>query len=490
MGIGILWFMPIHPIGVKNRLGTLGSYYSVRDHLAVNPEFGTLQDFKTLVQEIHKRGMYVIIDWVGNHTAWDHRLTLEHPEWYMRDANGRFIPPPGTNWTDVIQLDYSQSGLREYMIQAMKFWIEETDIDGFRCDAVSMMPKEFWKEAIPALKLVKPNLFMLAEADGPEWYDLGFDMTYAWGLYGFGDGVLARIAEGSNNASHLSSYVSNETTKYTGAKYRMYFLSNHDENSWYGTPYELFGEAEETFHVLITTLPGMPLVYSGEEAGLDTRLAFFEKDCILWREHKNANLFTTLFHLKKRNPALWNGDQGGLFRRVLTNNNTDVFAFIREKQKEKIFAVFNLSNSFQHVSFKGTAFIGFYRDVFTGDTLTFSANGEMTLFPWGYGVYEAIGVSTGFLPELEVSHSFFLGQNYPNPFNASTRISYSLPEYAQVTFKVFDLLGKPVWVFPLGMQPPGMHEITFSGEYFPCGMYFYQMEAGEKRELKRMVLVR
>lgn len=300
MGAGILWFMPIHPIGQRNRLGSLGSYYSVRDYLGVNPEFGTLDDFKMLVQKIHDRGMYVIMDWVANHTSWDNPLTIEHPEWYVKDANGNFIPPPGTNWSDVIELNFAQQGLRNYMINAMKFWVEEVGVDGFRCDAVSFVPQDFWREAITQLKAVKPDIFMLAEGDGRAWHDAGFDMTFAWGLYGFGNGVLKRIVDRVDNAVSLNGYATAERTNYPASAYRLYFTSNHDENSWHGTTAELFGDAAEMFAVLTATFNGLPLIYSGQEAGLDKRLRFFDKDQILWRDHPNADLYKTLLHLKRQ----------------------------------------------------------------------------------------------------------------------------------------------------------------------------------------------
>jgi glycosidase len=205
LGVGILWFMPIHPIGLQNRLGSLGSYYSVRDYYGVNPEFGTLDDFIALVDSIHERGMYVLMDWVGNHTSWDNSLTLTHPEWYVKDDNGNFVPPPGTNWSDVIQLDYSKQGLRDYMIDAMKFWLDTADVDGFRCDAVSFMPLDFWTTAIAELKNVKPGIFILAEDSGTQYHTAGFDMTYAWEYHGFGNGILVNIVAGSNNANVLNT---------------------------------------------------------------------------------------------------------------------------------------------------------------------------------------------------------------------------------------------------------------------------------------------
>lgn len=489
MGVGILWFMPIHPIGKQNHLGSLGSYYSVRDYLDINPEFGTLNDFKKLVQEIHERGLYVIIDWVANHTAWDNPLTTVHPEWYSKDADGNFIAPPGTNWSDVIELDYSQQGLRDYMIEAMNFWVRDVGVDGFRCDAVSMVPKDFWQKAINELEAIKPDLFMLAEADGREWHTIGFDMTYGWGLYGFGSGVLKRIADGSNTAVNLNSYLMSETKTYAGGAYRMYFTSNHDENSWQGTPNELFGEAADAFAVLTATCNGMPLLYSGQEAGLDKRLLFFDKDQISWRDHENADLFAKLLHLKKENHALWNGEKGGLLQRVLTTNNADIFAFVREKEDDKVLAALNLSDQEQTVSLKGTSFIGSYCNVLAGDTVSLAAGAALTLPAWGYIVYEAISVNSG-IGDKAVPEKFSLGQNYPNPFNSVTRISYSLAAPSEARLTIFNLLGREVQSLAFDTTHAGTNEITFSAADLPSGVYIYQLQASNHIEAKRMLLLR
>lgn len=489
MGAGILWFMPIHPIGQRNRLGSLGSYYSVRNYLGVNPEFGTLDDFKSLVQKIHDRGMYVIMDWVANHTSWDNNLTTEHPEWYVKDANGNFIPPPGTNWSDVIELNFAQQGLRNYMINAMKFWVEEAGVDGFRCDAASMVPQDFWREANAQLKAVKPGIFMLAEGDGRRWHDAGFDMSFGWGLYGFGNGVLKRIVDRVDNAVSLNGYAAAERTNYPASAYRLYFTSNHDENSWHGTTAELFGAAAEMFAVLTTTFNGMPLIYSGQEAGLDKRLRFFDKDQILWRDHPNADLYKTLLHLKRQNRALWNGGHGSRLQRVLTTNNADIFAFVREKDEDKIFAALNLSDRVQSVTLNGTAFIGAYRNVFTGDTVTLAAEAPLMLPAWGYIVYEASEANTGVADEA-LPEAFVLAQNYPNPFKSVTKISYVLAAPAEIKLAIFDLLGREVMILVSGMKPAGAHEITLSASDLPDGVYVYKLEAGNRGEAKFLTVLR
>jgi 1,4-alpha-glucan branching enzyme len=490
MGVGILWFMPIHPIGIVNRLGTLGSYYSVKDYYGVNSEFGTFEEFKTLVDSIHAKGMVVLMDWVGNHTAWDNSLTITHPEWYVTDSSGNFISPPGTNWTDVIQLDYSQQGLRDYMIDAMKFWINEAGIDGFRCDAVSFMPLDFWTEAISELKSLKPEIFMLAEDDGTQYQAVGFDMTYAWVYHGFGGGILNNLVAGTNNANALNSYVNSENIYFSPSHYRMYFTSNHDENSWFGTDFEQFGDATEEFIVLTSTFRSMPLIYSGEEAGLNHRLLFFDKDEIIWQPHPFANIYSTLFNLKKANKALWNGDEGGQLQRITTTNNPSIFAFLREKQDCRVFEIFNLTNQEKTFTLQGNLYTGSYRDAFSNDSVYFSQNTYMTLPAWGYRVYESgSGIILAQNDKISLN-GFTLSRNYPNPFNPATRIKYSIQQPANVLIKVYDPLGKEIETLVDEYKSAGIYEILFNAKNLSSGVYFYKMVSGNYSETNKMILLK
>lgn len=392
MGIGILWIMPIHPIGEENRLETLGSYYSVKDYRGVNPEFGTHEDFESLVEKAHSRGMYVILDWVPNHTAWDNYLTEENPHWYETDSDGNFMSPPGTNWSDVIQLDHSEQGLQDYMVEAMEFWVEDYGVDGFRVDAASFVDDDFQENVNNRLRAIRPDIFLLAEDDGPKWYDVGYDMSHGWGLYGFGHGVLIDIADGSAGANDLYSYYQDQVDSYPEENYRLYFTQNHDENSWYGTTSELFGEASEIFAVLTATFHGMPLIYSGQEAGLDQRLEFFEKDEINWRDHPKEEIYSTLIHLKRENQALWNGEHGGDLQRVSTQNDDDLFVFVREKEGDRVFVALNLSDENQDVSLSSDdagLYEGEWLNVFSGDEVLMDEGTNLSLSAWDYAVYEA-----------------------------------------------------------------------------------------------------
>ena len=490
LGVGILWFMPIHPIGVVNRLGTLGSYYSVKDYYDVNSEFGTFDEFKSLVDSIHAKGMYVLMDWVGNHTSWDNNLTVTHPEWYVTDSSGNFIPPPGTNWSDVIQLDYSQQGLCDYMIDAMKFWINEAGIDGFRCDAVSFMPIDFWTVAITELKSLKPGILMLAEDDGTEYQNAGFDMTYGWGYHGFGGGILNNLVAGTNNANTINGYVNGENIYFYPSHYRMYFTSNHDENSWHGTVFEQFGTAAEIFAVLTSTFRSMPLIYSGEEAGLDHRLLFFDKDEIIWQQHPFAEIYKALFNLKKLNKALWNGNDGEQLLRVTTTDNPSVFAFVREKENCKVFEIFNLTGEEKTFTLQGNLYTGNYRDAFSNDSVYFYENTQMTLLAWDYRVYEfGSGVILGQDDEIPLTE-FILSQNYPNPFNPTTKIKYSISQSSNVLIKVFGVLGNEIKTLVDEYKNAGEYEVDFNANNLPSGIYFYRMVSGRYSETNKMVLLK
>lgn len=341
LGVKILWLMPIHPIGEEDRKGTEGSYYSVRDYKAFNPEFGTLEDFDDFVYLAHQEGMKVIIDWVANHTAHDNVWVGEHKDWYVLDANGNTVPPEGTDWTDVAALDYGNAEMRAAMIDAMKYWVVEADIDGFRCDVASMVPTDFWVAARDTLQAVKPDIFMLAEAESPELLEKAFDMDYAWEFLN----IMNGIAKGEKDLSAIDAYMAKEDTNYAPDDYRMYFTTNHDENSWNGTVFERYGaEGHKAFAVLAFTIDGMPLIYSGQEAGNRRALAFFEKDTIEWNGYPLQEFYADLMWLNRDNPALWNGIYGGDFKRMTTTADDRIYAFRRTKDESEVITIINLSS--------------------------------------------------------------------------------------------------------------------------------------------------
>lgn len=379
MGIDIVWVMPIHAIGVENRKGSLGSYYSIIDYKSVNPEFGTEQDFQEFVDRAHELGMYVILDWVANHTAWDHHWTKTNPEFYEKNEAGEFIPPV-EDWTDVISLDYTQPGLRAAMIDAMVYWVQEFGVDGYRCDVAEEVPTDFWNEARRALNEVA-QVFMLAEGQLPEFHDEAFDMSYAWRQMG----EMRKLVAGEITAKDLADYEAFERNEeYPVEAIRMKFLSNHDENSWHGTVEDDYGPAAGVLRAYTVASRGMPLIYNGEEAGLDEMLLFFEKDLIDWRPHPERETITRLLQWKKGNQALWNGVYGGDLVYFETGAENQVWAFHREKNGDKILAILNLSPNAVTFSINDSALAGSYRDVLTDQLHTFDESEQFTLGAWAY----------------------------------------------------------------------------------------------------------
>ncbi len=380
LGAEILWLMPIHPIGELNRKGSLGSYYSIKDYFEINPEFGTKEDFRNLVQKIHSLGMYVIIDWVANHTAWDHPWTISNPEFYNKDENNNFIPPVD-DWTDVIDLNYENKNLWNEMIKALKYWVKEFDIDGYRCDVAGMVPIEFWIEARKQLDEIKP-VFMLAEWDSPEMHK-AFCMTYDWESHK----LMNRIAKGESNPSDLVKHLISDRQKYPANAFRMQFTDNHDENSWNGTVFERLGEAAECFAVLTFLIPDMPLIYSAQEAGLDKRLLFFEKDLIDWKEHKFSIVYKTLTELRKKNEVLHSGFKGGELNFIKNNNQQNIISLIRTKDDKKVFALFNLSNKPTRVLIDDKQILDSYIDFTTMQEIRLSELFETELDAWDWKIF-------------------------------------------------------------------------------------------------------
>jgi glycosidase len=382
LGVDIVWLMPIHPIGLKNRKGPLGSPYAVRDYLGVNPEFGTLADLKQFVQTAHALGMYVILDWVANHTAWDNPLVVEHPDWYARDWKGDFHPSPWRDWDDIIDLDYGQPELRRYMTEALKYWVIEADIDGYRCDVAGMVPTDFWNNARQELDAIKP-IFMLAEWESKDLHAEAFDMAYGWTWYD----ALHTITQGKADLDLLFRYYSHNEKEYPIDALRMLFVSNHDKNSWEGTEFEQFGGGLEAAIVLSVLSEGMPLIYNGQEAGNSKRLAFFDRDPIAWQPHPQGKLYQKLFALKKANSALWNGHWGARMIQVPNSAPAQVFSFVRQKDADKVFAVFNFSAEPQTVTCADRLYHGTYTDYISRERVELSDATRFALPPWGYRIF-------------------------------------------------------------------------------------------------------
>ena len=364
LGVDILWFMPIHPISETNRKGTLGSYYAVDDYKGVNPEFGTHEDFKRLVNKAHELGLKIILDWVPNHTGWDNQWLTDHPEWYATDENGEIIAP--YDWTDVAKLDYNNQNMRRAMIDAMKFWVKEYNIDGYRCDVAHEVPTDFWNDVRKELDKVKP-VFMLAEADSPELLEQAFNMDYGWELMH----IMNVTAKGEKNANDIHAYIQKLDTLICPDAYKMNFITNHDENSWDGTEFERYGDGANTFAVLTYVLNGMPLIYTGQETGMNIRLEFFEKDRVpSWEKNEFFYFYKTLNQLKHTNPALLAGKAGGELTRINTTENEKVLIISREKGNDKVIAVLNLSAEPVSYTITDTLQTNEYTNLFTDEKLT------------------------------------------------------------------------------------------------------------------------
>lgn len=366
LGVKIIWVMPIFPISQTKRKATggddskfasempkeeqhkyLGSYYAVSDFKKVNPEFGTIEDFRNLVKTAHDNGIYVILDWVPNHTGWDHVWIKEHPEYYTKNAKGEIIDPinPETGkswgWSDVADLNYDNKELRKEMTADMLHWIKNENIDGFRCDVASNVPLDFWQQAIPQLRKEK-NIFMLAEAWEPELLKDGlFDMAYGWEVHH----TMNRIAQGKNTVKDWDKLMEENAKKYESNDILMNFVDNHDENSWNGTVKGRLGKAEEAMTALSYVMPGMPLIYSGNEYGLDHSLKFFEKDSIPKTKGKDWELRAKLGKLKAENIALHGGKNKAKYTRIKTDDDANVLAFVREKNGKKVVYIANFSKN-------------------------------------------------------------------------------------------------------------------------------------------------
>jgi 1,4-alpha-glucan branching enzyme len=378
MEVDIIWIMPVQPIGKKNRKGSLGSYYSISNYKAVNPEFGSLSDFKSLVNDAQKLGMHVLLDWVANHTAWDNVWTKSNPEYYQKNEKNEFVIP--WDWSDVIALDYNNPEMRKSMIEAMEYWLIETGIDGFRCDMAGMVPVDFWNQARATLEKIKP-LFMLAEDEEVvALLDKAFDMNFTWEMHH----LMNAVAKGEQKPSEIWWKYVTQKEKYPEDAIRMYFTSNHDENSHSGTAIERMGDGAQAFAVLTYVLPGMPLTYSGQETATDKRLQFFEKDEINWTSIPLHDFYKTLNLLKKENKALWNGTLGVDMIDVNQGKNDHVFACYREKDGDKIIAVLNLTNDNQQLTLNDDYLAGKYRDVFSDEEYYPGKGYSFDLKPWEY----------------------------------------------------------------------------------------------------------
>ena len=386
LGVGIVWLMPIHPVGEKNRKGSRGSPYAVRDYRAVNPDYGTLDDLRRFVKTAHGLGLRVILDWVANHSAWDNPLVTEHPEWYSRDWKGEFHPTSWNDWSDIIEFDYDQPGLRRWMTESLAYWVREADIDGYRCDVAGFVPLDFWETARRELEAIKP-VFMLGEWEATDLHAAAFDATYAWGWYN----AAREATAGKRGAGPFRGYYSTHDNAWPAGVMRMTFVTNHDKNSWDGTEFEEFGPGLDAVTVLSFVGDGIPLVYNGQEAGNEKRLAFFERDPIDWREHPRGELYRRLIEFKRGQRALWNGPWGARMIDVPNGAQDRLLTFMRGEGPQQVFAAFNFSGEPVKTTLGRAPYADRYRDFAGGATVELAAGDTIELPAWGWRVLAARG---------------------------------------------------------------------------------------------------
>ncbi|MFN5181518.1 MAG: alpha-amylase family glycosyl hydrolase [Bacteroidota bacterium] len=381
MGVDIVWLMPINPIGKLNRKGSLGSYYAVQDYKKINPEFGNEADLKSFIKKVHDLKMKVIIDWVANHSAPDNVWANSGKlSWYTLDSNGKLQPTIGTDWWDVADLNYDSKEMRKEMIASMAYWLKEFDIDGFRCDVADWVPQDFWEEARKELNKVKP-IFMLAEAENPKHHEKAFEMSYAWEFHH----IMNDIAKGKKKVNYIYNYASNK--RFPQYAHRMHFTSNHDENSWNGTEEERMGPARFSMAALTFTFQGIPLIYNGQESGLNKRLRFFEKDTIDWKNYPLNDFYADLCTLHKNNPALWSGKAGGELKILHADTLTNLLVFSRKKGKNTVICVFNFSPESRDVNLPISALQGDFMEWSEKKKVLISSNYSQKLSPWSYKIY-------------------------------------------------------------------------------------------------------
>jgi alpha-amylase len=397
MGVDVLWLMPIYPICEKEKkcdpkvsTPCFGSAYAAYDFKAVHPSLGTMADVKGLVAEAHKLGMKVILDFVPDHTGWDSKWMKEHPEYFLK-INGKFTIPldPAdqttgklTDWTDVAMLDYKVPALRAAITDAHLFWIKEADVDGFREDVAGAIPNDYWSELRTAINAVKPVLMLSEWEDDPRHLDSGFEMNYGWMAHK----MLKRVAKGLVGADTIDTYLKADLARNNPRGWHIMFTQNHDENTWNGTLKESFGDGGDCFTALCLTMDGMGLVYSGQEVSLDKRLAFFNKDEIDWKGASKEEFFRKLLDLKHRNKAIWNGLAGGRLVKIPSSDDKKIYAFVREKDGDKVVGIFNLSKETVTTSLSGGAYAGKWSNVMENKSVEMKADSKMVLKPWEFVV--------------------------------------------------------------------------------------------------------
>jgi cyclomaltodextrinase len=339
LGVDVLWLMPIHPIGEAKKKGTIGSPYAVKDFYAINPDYGTAADFKRLISESHRRGMKVIIDIVANHTAWD-SVMMKTPAFYTRNDKGEIIPPV-PDWADVADLNYENPELRKYMIDMLKFWVRDFDLDGFRCDVAGFVPTDFWETARAEVDKIKADTLWLAEWESPDLHPKAFNLDYSWAMHA----MLDKVLHGQMPAYELRKVWEDQASKFPKGTLKMRFSDNHDERRAIARFGEKGALAAQAF---VFALDGVPLVYNGMEAGDTTESgapALFEKRPIFWqfgeRRPEIVKFYPAMISLRKSSNALRRGELTWL----KNSDEARVITFSRKAGNEEIIVAINMSST-------------------------------------------------------------------------------------------------------------------------------------------------
>ena len=384
MGVDVLWFMPMHPISKTKRKGKLGSYYAVADYRAVNPDYGTMQEFIRMVKKAHDNNMKVIIDWVPNHTGWDHPWIKLHPQYYTKGKDGKITDPidPSTGepwgWTDVADLDYSNTDMRKAMLDDMEYWVKKAGIDGFRQDVAHGVPTDFWIEYRKRM-MKYPQLFHLAEAEIPDHRNMElFHASYGWSFHH----LLNEIASGEKGASEIKKWYDEDRKKFVRG-FHMHFTSNHDENSWSGTEYERMGPMVKLMAVLTATFDGTTLIYSGQEEPLKKRLEFFEKDVIPFKNYQLMDFYKDLILAKHSCPALWNGPFGVEPEFIRTDD--DMLIFKKENKGKTAIVALNFKK--EPAKYTLPLDISNMVEVMSGRLSNYNKGEEINIDAYGYQVF-------------------------------------------------------------------------------------------------------
>ena len=385
IGVDAIWLMPIYPIGEEDRKGSLGSYYSIRDYKGVNPEFGSEADLRDFITKAHALGIKILFDWVANHTARDARWISERPvDWYERDSEGRAKVP--WDWSDTAKLNYANREVWRGQIDAMRYWVEQFGIDGFRCDMAMLVPIEFWQEASAELHSIKSDIFMLAEAEEDNLFEGAFNMSYQWNIHH----IMCDIAKGARRVWDMRNAMHAERQRYPREAMRLSFTSNHDENSWSGSEQSRFGRALEVMTAMTFLMPStMPLIYTGQEVGYDHSFAFFDRDPVpeeLYKEGYATELYRRLADLKHSQRALDSGQRGGDVIEIENNAKDCMMTFVREVDGSRVVAIVNLSPYTIHADFRTGIYAGKYRDAISGERVILDEHVERDIAPWHYQI--------------------------------------------------------------------------------------------------------